>query len=84
MDLKSIIDFSQNIWLLSNILSCTQLCDFKYSHLILIVCKQLYGWLVGWFYGMSIGGVFYAKVSLTTMVSNYIEKKYIFTIKLNR
>ena len=33
-------------------------------------------WLVGWFYGISIFvGLFYAKVSLTIMISNYMWSK---------
>ena len=33
---------------------------FKYSYLILIICKQLYGW----FYGMSFPvGLFYVEVN---------------------
>ena len=42
-----------------------------------VVC--LFVWLVGWFYCMStLIGLFYAQVSLTFMVSNYLQyKKYL-------
>ena len=43
------------------------------------------GWLVGWFYIMSnLVGLFYAEVSLTIMISSYIQyRKSIFRILLN-